>query len=341
MVAASAALTLSGAPFMGPIGAARVGFINNEYVLNPHARRDGGKPARPRGRRHPGRGADGRVGGQGAERGSDARRRDVRPPAFPAGDRRDHQARRESGEGAARAQRGGQCGAREGDARPGRAGSARRLRDPGEDGAPQRGRCRQGQGRWRITCPRASRTRRIPKQQRGRRVQGARSQDRALEHPRYRQAHRRPRREDRAPDRLRGRRAAARPRLGAVHARRDPGAGGGHAGHRRGRAVHRRAAGHVQGDVPAALQLPAVLGRRDRTLGAPRPPRDRPRQARLARGPSGAAGTRRVSLHDPRGLGDHRIERLILDGDRLRRFAGADGRGRAAEAADRPASPWA
>src|SRR5271154_6677811 len=34
MVAASAALTLSGAPFMGPIGAARVGIIN-EYVLNP------------------------------------------------------------------------------------------------------------------------------------------------------------------------------------------------------------------------------------------------------------------------------------------------------------------
>ena len=35
MVAASAALTLSGAPFMGPVGGARVGFINNEYVLNP------------------------------------------------------------------------------------------------------------------------------------------------------------------------------------------------------------------------------------------------------------------------------------------------------------------
>ena len=35
MVATSAALTLSGVPFMGPIGAARVGFINNEYVLNP------------------------------------------------------------------------------------------------------------------------------------------------------------------------------------------------------------------------------------------------------------------------------------------------------------------
>src|SRR6516165_4639556 len=35
MVASSAALTLCGAPFMGPLGAARVGFINNEYVLNP------------------------------------------------------------------------------------------------------------------------------------------------------------------------------------------------------------------------------------------------------------------------------------------------------------------
>jgi polyribonucleotide nucleotidyltransferase len=35
MVATSAALTLSGVPFRGPIGAARVGFINDEYVLNP------------------------------------------------------------------------------------------------------------------------------------------------------------------------------------------------------------------------------------------------------------------------------------------------------------------
>ena len=35
MVATSAALTLSGAPFMGPIGGARVAFINNEFVLNP------------------------------------------------------------------------------------------------------------------------------------------------------------------------------------------------------------------------------------------------------------------------------------------------------------------
>ena len=35
MIAASAALTLSGAPFMGPIANCRVGFVDGEYVLNP------------------------------------------------------------------------------------------------------------------------------------------------------------------------------------------------------------------------------------------------------------------------------------------------------------------
>jgi len=35
MVAASAALTLSGVPFMGPVGAARVGYINGQFRLNP------------------------------------------------------------------------------------------------------------------------------------------------------------------------------------------------------------------------------------------------------------------------------------------------------------------
>ncbi|MDE4032353.1 polyribonucleotide nucleotidyltransferase [Glaesserella parasuis] len=35
MIGASAALSLSGVPFNGPIGAARVGFIDNQFVLNP------------------------------------------------------------------------------------------------------------------------------------------------------------------------------------------------------------------------------------------------------------------------------------------------------------------
>jgi len=35
MIGASAAVTLSGIPFEGPIGAARVGYLDGEYVLNP------------------------------------------------------------------------------------------------------------------------------------------------------------------------------------------------------------------------------------------------------------------------------------------------------------------
>ena len=35
MIAASAALTISGIPFLGPIGAAKVGYIDGQFVLNP------------------------------------------------------------------------------------------------------------------------------------------------------------------------------------------------------------------------------------------------------------------------------------------------------------------
>jgi polyribonucleotide nucleotidyltransferase len=82
MVAASAALTLSGVPFMGPIGAARVGYINGEYVLNPpidempSPSSTSSSPA-PTGRR-----ADGRIRSQGAFRRHHARRRHVRPQGF-------------------------------------------------------------------------------------------------------------------------------------------------------------------------------------------------------------------------------------------------------------------
>ncbi len=64
MVGASAALTISGIPFLGPIAGARVGFIDGDYVLNPTL----SEPAAlatwtwsPR--RHSRRRADGRVGG--------------------------------------------------------------------------------------------------------------------------------------------------------------------------------------------------------------------------------------------------------------------------------------
>lgn len=35
IIAASAALTLSGVPFFGPVGAAKVGYVNGKYILNP------------------------------------------------------------------------------------------------------------------------------------------------------------------------------------------------------------------------------------------------------------------------------------------------------------------
>ncbi len=70
-------------------------------------------------------------------------------------------------------------------------------------------------------------------------------------------------------------------------------------------------------------------------MGSPGPPRNRPWQAGLARHPSDAAGRGRLPLHHARRLGDHRVERFVLDGHRLRHFAGADGCRRSAEGAGR------
>jgi polyribonucleotide nucleotidyltransferase len=48
MIAASAALTISGAPFMGPIAGCRVGYEDGEYVLNPDRRRHAQAARKPR-----------------------------------------------------------------------------------------------------------------------------------------------------------------------------------------------------------------------------------------------------------------------------------------------------
>ena len=79
------------------------------------------------------------------------------------------------------------------------------------------------------------------------------------------------------------RRAAAHARLGAVHPRRDPGAGHRDARHRPRRADHRRAAGRVPRALHAPLQHAAVRHRRDRPRRLAQAPRDRPRPARQAR----------------------------------------------------------
>ena len=53
--------------------------------------------------------------------------------------------------------------------------------------------------------------------------------------------------------------------------------------------------------------FPALFGRRDRPHGIARPARNRARQARLARHSPDAADRGRISLHHPRRLGDHRV----------------------------------
>ena len=104
------------------------------------------------------------------------------------------------------------------------------------------------------------------------------------------------------PIELRGRRAAAGARLGRVPARRDAGAGHGHAGHRPRRAARRRPGRGVLAEVHAPLLLPAVLGGRVPADPRPGPPRDRPRGAGRAERQAGAARPRRVPLHDPHHL---------------------------------------
>ncbi len=307
MIAASAALTLSGVPFMGPIGAARVGFVDGAYVLNP-AVDDMEKL-----RENPEQRLDLIVAGTkdavmmveseayelneaemlGAVKFGHEQMQPVidliidmaeeaakEPFAFTPADYRALYERAKSiGGEAMRAAFGIRDKLERQDAVAAAkatilAGlSEEEQADPGLDSVIKK--LESDVVRWDIL-------------DHGRRIDG-----RDLG--------------DRPPDRGRGRRAAAHPRLVALHPRRDPGAGRDHPRHRRRRADDRRAARHQPVELPAPLQLPALLGRRDRPDGLPGAPRDRPRQARLARAAGGAAGGDRLPLHHPHRLGDHRV----------------------------------
>ena len=108
LIGASAAVALSGIPFTAPIAAARVGYKDGQYLLNPTSTqvKTESRPGSRR-RRH-GRGrADGRVGSQGPVRGSHARRRAVRPRADADRGRRDQQARRRGRQAALGLEAGG------------------------------------------------------------------------------------------------------------------------------------------------------------------------------------------------------------------------------------------
>ena len=232
LVASSAALTLSGAPFMGPIGAARVGFSNNEYILNPTLDEMNESQL------------DLVIAGtQDAvmmvELEAKELPEDVMLGAVMFGHRHFQpviEAIIKLAEKAAKEPRELTVvdnkelekeilGLAEQDLRSAYAISRKQDRYAAVGAVKEKVIGALLPGRRRAEIRQASCRRR---------VQGARSQDRSLEHPRHRQAHRRPRHQDRAPDRRAGRRAAARPRLGAVHPRRDPSLGRDHARHRRG-----------------------------------------------------------------------------------------------------------
>jgi polyribonucleotide nucleotidyltransferase len=79
LIGASAALTISGLPFLGPIGAARVGYENGQFILNPTADQMENATLDLVVAGYAGRRADGRVRGQGAVGRGHAGCRHVRP----------------------------------------------------------------------------------------------------------------------------------------------------------------------------------------------------------------------------------------------------------------------
>ncbi len=90
LVGTSAALTLSGVPFLGPVAGVPGRLHQRRICAEPAARRVGVERSRPgRGRDARGR-ADGRVRGEGALGGDHAGSGDVRPPQLPACHRRHH-----------------------------------------------------------------------------------------------------------------------------------------------------------------------------------------------------------------------------------------------------------
>ena len=93
-------------------------------------------------------------------------------------------------------------------------------------------------------------------------------------------------------------------------------------------------------DLLAPLQLPAVLGRGGGLHARPEAPRHRPRCARRARSGAHDPEPGGLPLRGAGGLGDARVQRVLLDGLGLRLVDGFDGRRRAGVQAGGRASRW-
>ena len=102
-------------------------------------------------------------------------------------------------------------------------------------------------------------------------------------------------------------------------------------GHRARRPAHRRADGRVRRPLHVPLQHASVRHRRSGPHGLDQAPRNRPRPAGQAGADRLPADQGRVPLHHARGVRNHRIQRLLVDGLGVRRLPVADGRRRADE----------
>ncbi len=318
MTGASAALHLSDLVWEGPFAGIRIGRVNGQFIAFPtFAEREDSEidmiVAATR---------DAIVMVEGGDerglRGGRGRGAAVRPRGGAAAARSAREAARRGRQAEALVHRAGQgrgpLPAGQGDrlvAHPGGHGHPREARPLRR---PRRGRLR-GDG----TALRPGRRLLRPREGGGRGDRSGQEGVRPHPHPRDPHPHRRPplRRDPR--DLVRGGRAAPRARLGAVHPRRDPGAGRGHPRHQVRRAAARHPAGRAQEAVPAALQLPALLHRRGEDGALDLAPRGRPRQPGVALGRAGAAQPRGLPVHAARGVGDPRVERIVVDGQRVRR----------------------
>ena len=236
MIGASAALAISGIPFNGPIGAARVGYVDGQYVLNPTATqlKSSKMDLVVAGTENAvlmveseakqlseeimlGGVVFGHEQMQAAINAIHDLVRDAGKPDWdwqPAPQERSADRRRER-------------------RRPGRA--ERRLPDPRKAGPHHQAArsLRRRAGRHGRTG-RAGWPARARQRRRGQHPVRPGSAHRAQPDPQRRAAHRRPRHPHRASDQHPPGRAAARARQRAVHPRRNAGAGGGHAGHQAG-----------------------------------------------------------------------------------------------------------
>ena len=256
---ASAALALSEIPFEKTIAGVRVGIVDGNIRHQPDLRRAEAEHARPHRRRQQRRHRDGRGRRQGSHRGAGGRRARSGARGDQADRRRDRRA-----EGRGRQEEAGRRGQggrprvpqerRRQDVRAARrrdadSQQARKLQ-PGRQRARRsaRGARRRAARRGEAHLPRAA-------------GEGA-----ARRGPQQGPSPRRPQVRRDPSDLDRGQRAAAYARLGRLHARRDAGARHLHARHRGRRAEGRARERRVLQALHAALQLPAVLGRRDRAV---------------------------------------------------------------------------